>query len=206
MASERLLVDTDVVSYLAWDRPEAKDFVPLLTGKLLFVSFATVGEMYFGAQKANWGRRRIAKMEAILERYTAVPGSIEIAQQYGRVKSAFEDQVDRFRLFERTELDPDWDPVDDQRLTVWEVLQYLVAALGRSESEAAVLLHTLGGIGDRARQLAYLFYQKANDKGWATEAGAYNRLICAWPNLQTHATATAAGATDSAQQTLIGTD
>jgi len=94
VASERLLVDTDVVSYLAWDRPEAKDFVPLLTGKLLFVSFATVGEMYFGAQKANWGRRRIAKMEAILERYTAVPGSIEIAQQYGRVKSAFEDQVD----------------------------------------------------------------------------------------------------------------
>ncbi|MDE0066038.1 MAG: hypothetical protein OXN44_04095, partial [Acidimicrobiaceae bacterium] len=112
----------------------------------------------------------------------------------------------RFRLFERSELDPDWDPVDDQRLTVWEVLQYLVAALDRSESEAAELLHTLGGIGDRARQLAYLLYQKANDKGWATEAGAYNRLICAWPNLQTHAAATAAGATDSAQQTLIGTD
>ena len=97
----------------------------------------------------------------------------------------------RFRLFERPELDPDWDPVDDQRLTVWEVLQYLVAALDRSESEAAELLHTLGGNGDRARQLAYLLYQKANDKGWASEAGAYNRLITAWPNLQTHAAATA---------------
>ncbi|MYJ97632.1 MAG: DUF1156 domain-containing protein [Acidimicrobiaceae bacterium] len=98
----------------------------------------------------------------------------------------------KFRLFERPELDPDWDPVDDQRLTVWEVLQYLVAALDRSESEAAELLHTLGGIGDRARQLAYLLYQKANDKGWASEAGAYNRLIGAWPNLQAHAAATAA--------------
>ncbi|MXW76432.1 MAG: DUF1156 domain-containing protein [Acidimicrobiaceae bacterium] len=103
----------------------------------------------------------------------------------------------KFRLFERTDLDPDWDPVDDSRLTVWEVLQYLVAALDRSESEAAELLHTLGGIGARARQLAYLLYQKANDKGWASEAGAYNRLIGAWPNLQAHVPST------TAQQQLL---
>ncbi|MDE0700720.1 MAG: hypothetical protein OXH61_08385 [Acidimicrobiaceae bacterium] len=103
----------------------------------------------------------------------------------------------KFRLFERTDLDPAWSPVDDQRLTVWEVLQYLVAALDRSESEAAELLHTLGGIGDRARQLAYLLYQKANDKGWASEAGAYNRLITAWPSLQAHVPST------TAQQQLL---
>ena len=103
----------------------------------------------------------------------------------------------KFRLFERSELNPDWSPIDDPRLTVWEVLQYLVAALEKSESEAAELLQTLGGNGDRARQLAYVLYQKANDKGWATEAGAYNALITAWPNLNTAATA---GAT---QQTLL---
>ncbi len=97
----------------------------------------------------------------------------------------------KFRLFEREDLNPDWSPVDDQRLTVWEVLQYLVAALDRSESEAAELLHTLGGNADRTRQLAYLLYQKANDKGWASEAGAYNRLITAWPSLQTGAAASA---------------
>ena len=105
-----------------------------------------------------------------------------------------------FRLFERGDLSPDWSPVDDPRLTVWEVLQYLVAALEKSESEAAELLHTLGGNADRARQLAYVLYQKANDKGWTTEAGAYNALITAWPNLHTAATATAAG---TAQQTLL---
>ena len=106
----------------------------------------------------------------------------------------------KFRLFERGELNPDWSPRDDPRLTVWEVLQYLVAALEKSETEAAELLHTLGGNGDRARQLAYVLYQKANDKGWTTEAGAYNDLITAWPNLHTAATATAAG---TAQQTLL---
>jgi len=47
---------------------------------------------------------------------------------------------------------------------VWEALQYLIAALDRSETEAAELLHTLGGYGDRARQLAYLCYQKAKRK------------------------------------------
>ena len=73
----------------------------------------------------------------------------------------------------------------------------------RSESEAAELLHVLGGNGDRARQLAYLLYQKANDRGWATEAGAYNGLITAWPNLRTGAATVAAAATAPAQQHLL---
>ena len=98
----------------------------------------------------------------------------------------------KFRLFERDELSPDWSPREDPRLTVWEVLQYLVAALEKSESEAAELLHTLGGNGDRARQLAYVLYQKANDKDWTTEAGAYNAIITAWPNLQVSAETAAA--------------
>ncbi len=89
-----------------------------------------------------------------------------------------------FRLFERFELDPEWDVVADNRLTVWEATQHMVAALERSESEAADLLHRLGGYGDRARQLAYVLFQKATDKGWAEEAGAYNGLILAWPTLQ----------------------
>lgn len=89
-----------------------------------------------------------------------------------------------FRLFERSELDPEWSAVTDVRLTVWEATQHLVAALDRSETEAAALLHQLGGYGDRARQLAYVLFQKATDKGWVEEAGAYNGLILAWPALQ----------------------
>jgi putative DNA methylase len=90
----------------------------------------------------------------------------------------------QFRLFERTQLNPDWDPVSDDRRTVWEATQYLVAALERSETEASELLHRMGGYSDRARQLAYVLFQKATDKGWADEAAAYNGLITAWPALQ----------------------
>jgi len=102
-----------------------------------------------------------------------------------------------FRLFERSELDAGWTPVGDDRLTVWEATQYLVAALGRSETEAAELLRQLGGFADRARQLAYVLFQKATDKGWADEASAYNGLITAWPVLQ------AASADTSGQATLL---
>ena len=74
-----------------------------------------------------------------------------------------------------------------------------MAALERSESEAASLLHQLGGYGDRARQLAYVLFQKATDKGWAEEAGSYNGLILAWPTLQAAGTDPA---TDDQQRLL----
>ena len=101
----------------------------------------------------------------------------------------------KFRLYRRDELAQPWSPAEDDRFTVWEALQYLVAALERSESEAADLLHILGGNGDRARQLAYLLYQRANDNGWVAEANAYNSLITAWPSLREGALAAAARAT-----------
>lgn len=110
-----------------------------------------------------------------------------------------EARAGKFRLLRRTELDRDWSPLADDRLTVWEAAQHLVAALDRSESEAAELLHRLGGYGDRARQLAYVLFQKATDKGWAEEAAAYNGLILAWPTLQAIG---ASGGQDEQQQLL----
>ena len=105
-----------------------------------------------------------------------------------------EARAGKFRLYQRSDLDLDWSPAEDERFTIWEALQYLVVALERSEREAADLLHILGGNGDRARQLAYLLYQKANDNGWAAEANAYNSLITAWPNLREGALTAAAQA------------
>ena len=91
----------------------------------------------------------------------------------------------QFRLLERDEMPEDWSPLEDETLTVWEATQHLIAALDRSESDAARLLHLMGGIGEGARTLAYLLFEKATQRGWADEAGAYNGLITAWPELQT---------------------
>lgn len=88
------------------------------------------------------------------------------------------------RLLRRSELAPDWTPADDTRRTDWEAVQHLANALEESESSAADLLHQLGGLGDRARQLAYLLYAVCERNGWASEAGVYNGLIAAWPALR----------------------
>ncbi len=91
----------------------------------------------------------------------------------------------KFRLYPRSELEKGWDPASDSRLTAWEALQHLAARLERSETQAAALLRRLGGVGDRARQLAYLLHKIASDKRWAGEALTYNSIISAWPTLQT---------------------
>ncbi|MCY4175569.1 MAG: PIN domain-containing protein [Acidimicrobiaceae bacterium] len=94
MLVKGLLIDTDVLSFVAWGKPRARAFEPLLLGRLPFVSFVTVGEMYFGAVKANWGERRVAKMETMLGRYTVIPGDSNIAMRYGEVRKAFDRQVE----------------------------------------------------------------------------------------------------------------
>ncbi len=90
----------------------------------------------------------------------------------------------KFYLYRRSDLVADWDPVSDSRLTAWEALQHLVARLEQSESEAVNLLARLGGVGDRARQLAYRLHKIANDNQWVDEALAYNDLIDVWPTLR----------------------
>ena len=90
----------------------------------------------------------------------------------------------KVRLVERSELPEDWDPAKDLRLTVWETVQHLIRSVGSSETEAAALLSRLGeGLGERARQLAYLLYGICDRKKWSEEAGAYNMLVVAWPEI-----------------------
>ena len=105
----------------------------------------------------------------------------------------------KVRLLTRDELDSDWDPAEDRRLTVWELTQHLVARQGRSDVQAGVLLARAGpGLGDYARHLAYLLYEVANGAGRTEDAVAYNSLIVSWNNLLQHAHE----ATAPAQQTL----
>jgi putative DNA methylase len=90
----------------------------------------------------------------------------------------------KVRLVERHELPAAWDPATDTRLTIWETTQHLIRALESSETDSAALLTRMGeGLGERARQLAYLLYGVCDRKKWADEAGAYNMLVTAWPEI-----------------------
>ena len=109
-------------------------------------------------------------------RNTSVAGLVDagiVASHAGKV-----------RLLSRDELDDDWSPVGDDRLTVWEVVQYLVRELETGgEIPAAGLLSQVGGLAEPARELAYRLYHTCERKGWAADALAYNSLVAVWPEL-----------------------
>jgi putative DNA methylase len=88
------------------------------------------------------------------------------------------------RLLSRDELQADWDPMADRRLTVWEVAQHLIRALEiDGEQGAANLLRQIGYMGETARDLAYRLYLTCERKKWASEALTYNSLVVAWPEI-----------------------
>jgi putative DNA methylase len=100
----------------------------------------------------------------------------------------------KVRLLDRNELDPDWDPAKDSRLTVWEVTQHLIQRLmNDNAASAAELLSRVGGLGDAARDLAYRLFLIAESKKWAKEAGPYNSLAASWLEISRLAAAEPAG-------------
>ena len=91
----------------------------------------------------------------------------------------------KVRLYRRDELDTDWDPTQDKRLTAWESAAHLIYALENGgEESAAELLAKLGPVAEVARDLAYRLYTVCERKGWTQDALGYNMLVVAWPRLK----------------------
>jgi predicted nucleic acid-binding protein len=85
MTAAKIMIDTNIVSYLMRGRAEAKAYAPHLKGKILAISFVTVGELYYGAEKAGWGQQRRMKLETTLRNFLVVPYDHEIARTYARI-------------------------------------------------------------------------------------------------------------------------
>ena len=109
---------------------------------------------------------------------TAVEGMVRAGILHSR--------AGKVRLLRRGELEEDWDPRIDARLTVWECTQQLIRRLNETgEAGAARLLKQLGGgRGEDARALAYRLYAICERKKWADEALAYNTLVVSWPEIE----------------------
>jgi tRNA(fMet)-specific endonuclease VapC len=81
------LLDTNIVSYLLKGHTLAEVYRPHLEGHGLAISFMTVAELFEGAFRARWGKRRQTALEAALHSYLVIPASPELCQQWGRVRS-----------------------------------------------------------------------------------------------------------------------
>jgi len=90
----------------------------------------------------------------------------------------------KVRLLKRDELAGDWDPKQATRLTVWEVMQYMIHVLNKhGETGAGDILRVVGEKSEIARDLAYRLYTVCERKGWASEALAYNSLVTSWSEI-----------------------
>jgi len=108
--------------------------------------------------------------------------SVESVKHAGIIKSS----AGKVWILTRDELAEDWSPADDDHITVWECLQYLVRTHEKEgiSHAAAVLMKKLQRHADAVKDLAYCLYDiSANKRKDAKEATAYNALIADWAEL-----------------------
>ena len=79
------MLDTNIVSYLLKESDFVRPYLSHLNGKLLFLPFISVGELYLWAESAGWGRKRRSQLEERLRNYVIVPYDHEIARSYARI-------------------------------------------------------------------------------------------------------------------------
>ena len=84
----RLLLDTDVVSYLMGGHSLGDAYLPIIEGHPLLITFMTAAELYEGAHRARWGPERWRRLERLLEGYVIIQSSRAICRQWGAVRAA----------------------------------------------------------------------------------------------------------------------
>jgi putative DNA methylase len=98
-------------------------------------------------------------------------------------------KASKVRILRRDELPPDWNPLQDKRLCIWEATQHLIRAYEQTggETAPAELLNQLNqrnsSIAEASRDLAYRLYAICDRKKWSEEALAYNSLVTAWSDI-----------------------
>jgi putative DNA methylase len=90
----------------------------------------------------------------------------------------------KVRLLKPNQLDGEWDPQTDSRLTNWEMVHRLIGALeSKGETAAAEIGAKLGTKAESARDLCYRLYILCERKKRAAEALSYNGLVQSWPEI-----------------------
>lgn len=85
-----VLLDTDAYTWLQLRRQE---WVELLRGRELVLSFVTIGEVLHGRHKAGWGATKIRDELTRLEAFRTIAGTREVAERFGELARRFDVQV-----------------------------------------------------------------------------------------------------------------
>jgi predicted nucleic acid-binding protein len=83
--TESIVVDTDVLSFVAKSDTRAKLYESDLAGRSLCVCFQTVAELRLWALIRRWGQRRRAQLDALLQRFVVLRYDAQMAQHWAEV-------------------------------------------------------------------------------------------------------------------------
>lgn len=84
---DAVVVDTNVVSFILRGDSRGEDYRPHLEGKTLAISFMTVAELYEGAYRARWGKRKMSKLEDELKNYLVIPFSNNVCLCWAKLRA-----------------------------------------------------------------------------------------------------------------------
>lgn len=85
MNAGKVIADTNVVSYLMKGIPLGQSYKRHLAGKVVGIVFVTVAELYYGAERNNWGEKKRKQLEEHLKNFVVLPYNNEIAKVYARI-------------------------------------------------------------------------------------------------------------------------
>lgn len=85
MRRDWLLLDTDVISYLFRDDSRTDLFQSRLVGKTLAYSFMTEAELLRWGLLRDWGPRRTAQLEALLQGLVRLDYDQEVGRAWARI-------------------------------------------------------------------------------------------------------------------------
>ncbi len=83
--SDWLLLDTNVVSFLLKKDTRAGQFEPLLSGKMLALSFMSEAELFRWSIERKWGDKQIQRLASALRRYLVLPYDQEIGWSWAGI-------------------------------------------------------------------------------------------------------------------------
>jgi putative DNA methylase len=93
------------------------------------------------------------------------------------------------RLLKWVDYPADWDPSNDARLPMWEILHQIIRVFkSEGESGAGAVLAAVQTKAEATRQLAYRLYTLCERAGWPEDARAYNEIITSWSAIESAAT------------------
>jgi predicted nucleic acid-binding protein len=84
---ETVLLDTDVFSFLLKGREQAELYRKHVEGRMIALTFVTVGELYAGMIKAKWMQASVIQCEQRIKATVVLPYDVGVCKAYAEIKN-----------------------------------------------------------------------------------------------------------------------